>query len=168
MLSHDIDIRRVDRSFDPILRNLWDHYVYDMAEWFMLETDEDGRYPYAGEKLWDEGVDVYVAYRGRVPVGFGVVGSAAAHIGEPSAKDLHEFFVVRRHRRSGTGRALASHIWEAYPGPWLVRVYQGNLPALPFWRDAIREFTDGQFREEVRSLQDRAWSYFTFDSAGGS
>jgi hypothetical protein len=55
-----------------------------------------------------------------------------------------------------------------YRGRWLVRVFQGNLPALPFWRGAIAEYSDHAFREDVRIIRDRPWSYFTFDNSARS
>ena len=154
----------MDQSHDAILRNLFEFYLHDMAEWFEFESGEDGTYAYATEKFWSDRYDVYFAYAGRIPIGFALVGPAEPYIGDPRAKDFEEFFVVRRHRREGVGRALASHIWNAYPGGWLIRVYQGNLPAMPFWRAAIADYTGGNFQEEVRDAEDRPWSYFTFDS----
>ena len=164
MVPIDIKILRVDRSHDPILRNLLEFYLHDMAEWFEFESGEDGRYTYATEKFWGDDHDVYFAYAGSIPIGFGLVGPAEPYTDSPETKDLEEFFVVRRHRRSGVGRAVAAHIWDANPGGWLVRVYQGNLPALPFWRGAIADYTRGEFGEEVRAVGDRSWSYFTFNT----
>ena len=160
-----IDIRRVDRSQDPVLRNLFEHYLHDMAEWFQFDYGPEGSYSYATEAYWDHGVEAYFAYAGEIPIGFGLVGSAAAFTGDADAKDLDEFFVARRYRRNGLGRELAHHLWNAYPGRWLVRVFQGNLPALPFWRGAIAGYTNGEYREEVRTVRERQWSYFTFDNS---
>jgi predicted acetyltransferase len=158
-----LDIRRVDRSQEAVVRNLMEHYCHDMAEWFLLDANEDGNYSYAAQKIWNDIVHVYLAYRGRIPVGFALIGSAEPFGGDSQAKDLDEFFVVRRHRRGGIGQALATHVWEQYPGKWLVRVYQGNRPAIPFWQRAIARYTDGRFLEEERSVSGRAWSYFSFE-----
>ena len=161
----DIKMLRVDRSHDPVLRNLLALYLHDMAEWFEFESEEDGSYTYATEKLWRDDHAVYFAYAGSIPIGFGLVQPAESYIEAPHAKDLEEFFIVRRHRRSGVGRALAAHIWDANPGDWLVRVYQDNLPALPFWRGAIAAYTGGDFHEEVCVVGDRHWSYFNFNTS---
>lgn len=168
MLPTDFEIRRVDRSSDPILGNLLELYCHDMSEWFLNDTDESARYDYPMQRQWDAGVQVHLAYAGKMPIGFALVGSAAAFTGDKRALDLDEFFVVRRHRRSGVGLALARHVWDTYPGPWLVRVFQGNLPALPFWRAAITEYTGGAFEEEVRDVGERRWSYFTFEARAGA
>ena len=50
------------------------------------------------------GVHVYLAYHKQIPIGFGLVGSAEAFISDADVKDLDEFFVVRRYRRSGVGQ----------------------------------------------------------------
>ncbi len=164
MLPTDLDIRRVDRSSDPVLRNLLELYCHDMGEWFLNDTDADGRYDYPMQRHWDAGVQVHLAYAGKIPIGFALVGSAAEFTGNERARDLDEFFVVRRHRRSGVGRAFARRVWDAYPGLWLVRVFQGNLPALPFWRGTITDYTGGEFAEEIRTVGERRWSYFTFEA----
>jgi predicted acetyltransferase len=161
-----MDIRRVDRSQAPVVDNLLELYCHDMAEWFLVDAHEDGRYAYPAEEVWNDGVDVYLARLDRVPIGFALVGSAEPYVGDPSVKDLDEFFIVRRHRRGGLGQALATHVWNAYPGQWLVRVFQGNRPALPFWRAAIGRYTGGGYSEEERDVNGRRWSYFRFDRAG--
>ncbi|MEZ5558616.1 MAG: hypothetical protein R3E86_08765 [Pseudomonadales bacterium] len=164
-MAEDIEFRQVDESQDPVLRNLLNLYMHDMAEWFLFDSEEDGRYTYATEPLWESGVGVHIAYNGRIPVGFGLVASAAEYSDVPGARDLEEFFVVRRYRREGVGRAFANHLWDLYRGPWVVRVYQRNLPALPFWRATVSAYTDGRFVERILSVRDRPWSYFSFDSA---
>jgi predicted acetyltransferase len=160
-----IEVRQADRSHETIVQNLLEHYCHDMAEWFLLDAHEDGNYRYPPDRVWNDETDVHLAYLGGIPIGFALVGSAAPYAADTGAKDLKEFFVVRRHRRSGIGRLLAERVWDRYPGNWLVRVYQGNRPALPFWRSAIGAYTGGAFAEEVRVVTDRSWSYFTFDGA---
>jgi predicted acetyltransferase len=158
-----IEVRQVDRSCEAIVRNLLEHYCHDMAEWFLLDAHEDGSYRYLPDQVWSDGVDVHLAYLSGIPIGFALVGSAAPYAADAGAKDLKEFFVVRRHRRSGIGRMLAERVWNLYPGKWLVRVYHGNRPALPFWRAAIGAYTGDAFAEEVRTVEGRSWSHFTFD-----
>lgn len=157
-------MQQVDRSADPVLRNLFEHYLHDMAEWFGFDTREDGAYGYPTDQLWDQGCDVFLAYSALVPVGFAIVNGAGARVPGATGRDLKEFFVVRRYRRDGVGDAFARHVWDQYPGPWLVRVYQGNLTALPFWRRVVADYTGGNFRESQHRADGRDWTYFTFDS----
>ena len=162
----DFIVRRVDRSHDTTLQNLFEHYLHDMAEWFQFDYAPNGRYALDPAIYRNSGAEVWFAYAGEIPIAFAVVGSAHTFIDDANAKDLDEFFVVRRYRRVGVGREVAQLIWDAYPGRWLVRVYQGNLPALPFWRSAIADYTDHAAREDVRIVRDRPLSYFTFTSRG--
>ena len=57
---------------------------------------------------------------------------------------------------------VAEHVWSLYPGKWVVRVFQHNLPALPFWRVAVSGYTDGVYEEDFREVEGNGWSYFTF------
>ncbi len=165
MTSLRLDIHRADRSHDAILRNLLQLYCHDMAQWLLLDAKSDGVYSYPAERLWLAGNHTYLAFLDDIPIGFGLVGSASPYLEDSRATDLHEIFVVRRHRRSGVGRTLAAHIWNRHPGKWLVRVYQGNPAALPFWRTTIADYTGGAYLEESRRISDKPWSWFTFDSA---
>jgi predicted acetyltransferase len=51
--------------------------------------------------------------------------------------NMAEFFVARKHRGAGVGRAAAREIFSRYPGRWEVAVARRNVRALPFWRDTI-------------------------------
>lgn len=168
MLPDNFSVRRIDQSSDAVLANLFEHYLYDMAEWFDLDTNIDGRYAYSTASIWERKLDVFFACAGELPIGFGIVGSAQTWIGEEETRDMHEFFVLRRYRRRGVGEAFASHIWDQYRVPWLVRVLQRNAPALPFWRRAVELYTGTRYREETRTTGDRSWSYFTFDVTAGA
>ncbi|MCZ6852674.1 MAG: hypothetical protein O7G86_02040 [Gammaproteobacteria bacterium] len=153
---------QVDRSSDQILKNLMEHYLHDMAEWFEFDSREDGSYSYDTNQFWNDGVAVFLAYSDTVPIAFAIVGSGEKWIGDKTAHDLTEFFVIRRYRRKAVGRILAEHVWGKYPGKWVVRVFQRNLPALPFWRAAVSVYTGGAFDEDIREMEGHRWSYFTF------
>jgi len=165
MLPTGFQVVLVDESADPILHNLFEFYLHDMAEWFEFDQTIAGNYTYDTNEVWQSGIDVHFLYHGKIPVGFGLVGSAEEWLPGKSAKDMDEFFVVRRHRRSRLGRAFATYLWESYRGPWLVRVLQNNLPAIAFWRSIIASHTDGHYREDKHKIKERHWSHFTFNSS---
>ena len=167
MSETPIRMQRVGRGADSVLKNLFEHYMHDMAEWFEFDTNEEGAYAYPTEELWEHDVAVFLAYSGVVPVAFALVEAAGTRVPGSNARDLKEFFVVRRYRRSGVGRTFAAYVWNEFPGEWLVRVYQGNRPAIPFWREVIEDYTEGRFREHTLDSKGRAWSYFTFSSENG-
>lgn len=165
MLPDGFRIVQVEEGADPILGNLFELYLHDMAEWFEFDTTPEGNFAFATkQEIWDKGIDVHFLYFGEIPVGFGLVGSAENFNCQSDTKDMDEFFVVRRYRRSGIGREFANDLWSKYPGRWLVRVFQKNLPAIPFWRSSVARFTEGRYDEETLEVNERLWSYFRFDT----
>lgn len=162
MLREGFDVVQASREQDPVLRNLFEFYLHDLAEWFRFDQLPDGRYTQSTNQYWREGHDVYFLYAEDIPVGFGLIGPAEEWLPGLEAYDMEEFFVARRHRRTGIGKEFAGSLWQSHPGDWLVRVFQPNQPALPFWRNVISDFTDGSFSEETREKAGHNWSYFRF------
>jgi predicted acetyltransferase len=157
-----VRIARANRSHSATLTPLLEQYCRDMQQWLAVAPNRAGGFTYPLEAAWNEGTHVYLAYVDELPVGFALVGSARRRGGDPSAKDMVEFFVSGQARRNGVGRTIAAHLWLQYPGSWLVRVYQGNTPAMRFWASTISACTGGRYREAVRSISGKPWSYFTF------
>jgi predicted acetyltransferase len=168
MLREGLSVVRADPGQDPILRNLFEFYLHDMAEWFRFDQLPDGRYTHSTDPYWEADHDVYLLHAQDIPIGFGLIGPADQWLPEAGARDMDEFFVVRRHRRSGIGREFAEDLWRRYPGRWLVRVFQPNRPALPFWRQAVTGFTGGRFVEQILEKNGNLWSHFLFQSEARS
>ena len=165
MLPEDFRIIPFEERAIPLLENLLRLYYYDMSEWFGFDTDETGAFSIDLAPYLAEGFTIFLAFSGKLPVGFAVVQSAEK-TGNPDGFDVKEFFILRKFRRTGAGHALARHLWDAFPGSWVVRVYGNNRPAIPFWRKTIATYTSDQFKEETRSLDNGAWVYFFFQNDG--
>jgi len=60
---------------------------------------------------------------------------------------MDQFFVLKRYRRTGAGRALARHLLFSHPGLWEVGQMPGNVAATAFWRRVIGEVTGEHFVE---------------------
>jgi predicted acetyltransferase len=149
-----------------VLRNLFEHYLHDMGEWFEVDTRADGSYSYDTSSVWKNGYDAYLAKVGDSIAGFALVGSAVEW-GGIDVQDVREFFVIRRFRRNGLGQRMATLLWNERPGEWLVRVLELNAPAVLFWRAAISNYSRGRHEEEERIVKGRAWRFFKFVSTGG-
>src|SRR5215467_1975859 len=160
-----VSISRMGPESDVVLRDLFEHYIHDMAEWFDIDTKADGSYSYDTSALWRDGCRAYLARIGDSIAGFAVVGSAVQWLGDVGACDVREFFIIRRFRRSGLGLTMATLLWNERPGEWLVRVLQSNVPAVLFWRPAISGYSQGSYTEESRNIDGRAWRFFRFASA---
>lgn len=168
ILREGFDVVRSDQSSDSTLRNLFEFYLHDLAEWFKFDQLPDGRYTESTERYWQDGHHVYLLHADGIPVGFALIGPADESLPGSSGMDMNEFFLVRRHRRGGVAKAFARHVWQLHPGPWLIRVYRANEPALPFWRKVISQHTAGNYVEETREKNGNPWSYFSFDTSDGS
>jgi predicted acetyltransferase len=164
MSPSSLSISKMGPESDVLLRNLFEHYIHDMAEWFEIDTKPDGSYSYDTSQVWENGYDAYLATAGNSIVGFALVGSAIEWLGDVGAHDVHEFFVIRRFRRSGFGRRMATHLWNERPGEWLVRVLESNVHAVRFWRTTISGHVHGSYAEEGRIVHGRPWLYFRFVS----
>jgi predicted acetyltransferase len=164
--SPPLSISKIGPESDVLLRNLFEHYIHDMSEWFEIDTKADGSYSYDTSSVWANGYDAYLAKVGDSIAGFALVGSAQEWLGDIGAYEVHEFFVIRRFRRTGCGRKMATLVWNQRPGEWLVRVLEANAPAVLFWRTAIATHSPGSCKEEVRIVNGRPWRFFRFVGAG--
>jgi predicted acetyltransferase len=159
-----ISIAAVGRESNALLSNLFEFYMHDMAEWFRFDTSPDGRYNYDLAAHWDRGDRAYLARVDGAPAGFALVGPTPEWLDDPTAADVGEFFVIRRYRHLGLGDRLAHTIWDAQPGRWRVRVFEGNVPAVPFWRRIIGAYTNHTHTEERRFNNGRHWAVFGFSN----
>jgi predicted acetyltransferase len=157
-------IERVGVESEEILANLLQHYLHDMSEFFPIDVGADGRYRYDTTPHWDNGDPVYLARADGALAGFAIVASAERWIGEAGVNDVKEFFVLRRHRRSGVGEAMARAIWGNHRGPWLVRVLEANAPAAAFWRRMIDQYTGGRYAEQRFAPDGRTRIFYRFDN----
>lgn len=162
VLPDDFRIERQPPDAAPVLVNLMEHYLYDMAEWFGFDSAADGAYHYDAGNCWDGDRAVYFACTGDIPIGFALVWPSEWAEAPAGARDVKEFFVMRRHRHAGVADRLAGHIWDEYPGPWVVRVFAGNRPAVPFWRRIVAEYSGGAFVEQTVHDHDKDWIYLGF------
>ncbi len=115
-MSRSLVISKIGSESDILLRNLAEHYCHDMSEWFDLDTGADGRYSYDTASVWANRYDVYLAKVDKSIAGFALIGSASEWLGDVGTHDVHEFFSMRRFRRQGIGRRMASFLWHEYPG----------------------------------------------------
>ena len=161
---HQLSITEISSETSQTFDNLFNYYLHDMAQWFKFETNDQGRYVTNRASPLITGEQVYLAHIDNNPAGFAIVGSAKTWTGEASSHDMAEFFVLRRYRQTGVALELAAAVWDRYPGQWLVRVFKGNLSAIPFWNNAVAQYTGGNFKTELRNENSKDWQFFTFNA----
>jgi len=151
-----------------VLSNLLELYSHDLSEVFNLELGANGRFGY--EKLplyWSESERrfPFLIRAGTRLAGFALVTRGSPASDDPNDFDIAEFFVLRRHRRSGVGRRAAFLLWNRFVAHWIVRVSEGNQNGLRFWASVIAEYTRGTAVEVTRPGSPHAWRVFMFNSA---
>ena len=99
--------------------------------------------------------------------GFALISERSKVTGKSGVFDVTEFFVLRRFRRQGVGRAAAFAAFDRFGGPWEVRQREENSNATAFWRRTIDEHTRGDY-EETRWVRPQ-WSEIvqTFSTGSG-
>jgi len=157
----DLQVEAAGTAQQPLIEAMLQLYTHDFSEhWSGTprgELGEDGRFaPYPIDDYWREDGRVPLLFRraGR-PVGFALL-NRFAHSGLPVDISMAEFFVVRKHRRSGLGRVALDTILDRHRGLWEVAVVRRNLAALAFWQSAL-EGSHAVSGLEWRDQRDARW-----------
>ena len=128
------------------LQHMLEFYQYELSDIWEQEADAEARYGFNLEPYRNsDRFHAHVALEGSQFVGFALVAPAVVSRKEGSWMD--QFFILKKYRRCGAGRALATHVFHSHPGQWEVGQVPGNRAAQAFWRRVIASETDGQFVE---------------------
>ena len=153
----NIDLIEASPDDALVLENLLQLYSYDFSEILGTDVDDAGRFGFISiDYTWDDDrshaflVKVDSAY-----AGFAIVRRGAYLSGDPDVMDIDEFFVMRRYRRLGVGREVATRLFDRFPGQWEVREVAPNVAAQSFWRNVIDAYTNG--RHDERVVDDERW-----------
>ena len=135
-----------------LLQNLFQLYTHDFSEFWAVsahgELGADGRYadyplePYFTRAGWS----AWLLTAGEAPAGFALINDMA-HSGLAARRSMAEFFVARKHRGQGAGRAAARALIAAEPGSWEIAVARANTGALAFWRKVAGACAAGPVEE---------------------
>ena len=156
----DVEVAGPERR--EAIASLFQLYTHDFSEHWAGgpegDLGEDGRFePYPF-------LDSYWSEAGREPLliradgklaGFALVNTFA-HSGRPADFSMAEFFVARKHRRSGVGQAAACEIIRSRPGQWEIAVVRKNVGAQAFWRRVAAAAAEGPVEE--LDLADDHWN----------
>ncbi len=138
---------RIARPEDlPALEQMLELYQYDLSDIWDQDLDANGRYGYDLSRHREgRRSHAYVALDDGRYVGFALV--APAVVTRTEGNWMEQFFILKKHRRTGVGAALALHVLKSHPGLWEVGQIPGNRAAQAFWREVIGQATGGSFVE---------------------
>ncbi|MGE0152998.1 MAG: GNAT family N-acetyltransferase [Reyranellaceae bacterium] len=131
----------------PALERLLQLYLHDFSSLAPQESrfghiGEDGRIADDTlERYWRPGRQAFSIRADGHRAGFALVNDWAPSGGKPD-QVLAEFFVARKYRRCGVGRAAAHALFRQLDGTWELAVTTYNAPALLFWRRTLASLQD--------------------------
>lgn len=159
-----ITVTQPSRSERDLVRRMMELYLYDFSEFDGSDLDEHGMFGYGDlDYFWFE--ETHAAFVVRVDghlAGFVLVDNEV--VIEGNERSITEFFIVRKYRRQGVGRAVARRVFDELPAKWEVRVIEANIPAQGFWRRAIAEYTKNRFDERALAGEEWTGPVFWFDN----
>ncbi len=144
---------KASAAYKAVIKNLMQFYMYDFSEYISTDVEEDGLFAAYNnlEDYWEqpENKFPYVIKNEEKHVGFVLIRFIES--GERNYFSIAEFFIMRKYRRLGIGKAVAAQIFDLYKGQWEVFQKESNKPAQIFWNKVINEYTKGQFKERFEN-----------------
>ncbi len=132
-----------------IIQNLIQFYIYDFSEYTKCDVENDGLFsPYSYlDDFWEEKNNKfpYIIKKDGKYIGFVLVKFLESK--ERNYFSIAEFFILRKYRLEGIGKAIAVQVFDLHKGNWEVYQKDSNKPAQIFWKKVINEYTKGQFNE---------------------
>lgn len=165
-MVRDFTLRPIRASEVGAVRSLVQLYIYDLggAYW---DVERNGAFAPARwhRRFWTgRGRHLFVMrVRGRL-AGFALVRERA-HFAGAAAREIAEFFVLRKYRRRGVGTRAAAELLTRFPGRWELSELSWNVAAQRFWRRVIRRVAVGGYTERRRRHGDLTNVVQHFDTA---
>jgi predicted acetyltransferase len=132
----DVELETVDEADKAVLARLLELYRYDMSEFRPYPLTDHGIYGYRF-------LDIYFLKSDReacfIRVGGELAGFTMTRALTDGTRTVAEFFVVRRWRRRGIGRAVAHQVFARHPGPWEVAFDDANVAGNAFWPEVCAQ-----------------------------
>ncbi len=156
----DLKLLRLDKvkshNDEPFI-NLQQLYEFEFSSVTGYGLNERGLYDqsYLMSHWSKVGVDIYVLYYDRLPIGFVVVNLSSMIDDDQNKRDIAEFFVMPSFRKQGIGEWMAHSIFRKYKFSWEVRQFPNLEAARRFWLCVIDKFTSGHYSE--LSMDNEKW-----------
>ncbi|HAU0262623.1 TPA: GNAT family N-acetyltransferase [Legionella pneumophila] len=161
------EIKLIPASLDeyPIIQNMTSYYAYDVSEYMGWAQEKNGTQNIGVDyiKYWQEDntFPFIIKYQDEL-VGFVIIDKKVSN----PANDFNmaQFFILRQFKGKGIGRHIAYQCFNQFFGKWEVFVMPGNEGAYRFWRKIINDYTQHQFSEFTRAIDQYDRNIFEFSS----
>jgi predicted acetyltransferase len=159
----NVNLKKAELSDKLILDNLLQFYMYDFTQFLDFDLSDEGLYKkyIVDDYFINPEKSAFLVRIDNKLAGFVLVSAETILTQNQGGKCVKEFFVMRRYRRKGIGRIVASKIWDLYPGKWEMKVERTNKSAQQFWEAAIRDYPNKEgFRKQ--ECNTHGWSGVVF------
>lgn len=159
-----VDLREPSRADRTLIRRMMELYLHDFSEFDGSDLDEHGLFSYGDLDYFyfEPTHTAFIITVNEKLAGFVLIDNEVCING--NERSLTECFVLRKYRKQGVAKQVATEVFNRFPARWEVRVIQANLPAQAFWRKVIAEYTKGVFRETALDNEDWTGPVFSFDN----
>lgn len=135
-----------------VIENLVQFYIYDFSEYVNCDVEANGLFaPYPGlNDYWQQDDKFpYIIMQEEKYIGFVLVKFIQA--AERSYFSIAEFFIMKKYRQQGIGKAVAMQVFNLHRGQWEVYQRETNKPAQLFWHKVISAYTKDKFKERFEN-----------------
>ena len=140
MTDQTVKIVAADHTQKPIIENLLQLYLYDMAAQSGFPLNAQGRYEYDFlDRFWEH---PYLIQKDGEIAGFCMVISHCPIRERSPCWFMAEFCILRPYQRSGTGRSALLAVFERHPGAWEISWGKDNEPAGSFWQSVTPKMNE--------------------------
>ncbi|MDE6596719.1 MAG: GNAT family N-acetyltransferase [Oscillospiraceae bacterium] len=161
----NINIEPILLEQKSVFVQMMELYMYDFSE---FSDDDINKYGYFGYSH----IDDYWNENGRYPffiradeklAGLVLVRSCCEYNNLIDPHNIAEFFVMKKYRHKGVGKAASMKIFDMFRGGWEISQWSNNLPAQKFWKKVIAEYTNGKYN--TFTVTEKNVVGFTFDNS---
>ena len=118
------------------LARMLELYQYELSDIWDQDLDSAGEYGYALDRYWErDGHFTYIVLADGKYAGFALVDGQVKLSGGDFWMD--QFFVLKKYRRQGVGRALARHAFAQHSGRWQIGQMAQTIAALGFHHSLV-------------------------------
>lgn len=151
-----IDIRKVRNNEKEKLENLMQLYLHDLSLYFPIEFNfKTCRYEYDLSKYFNNNSAYFIKDNNNI-VGFILVDDNSNNNYE-----ISEIFVLNNFKRNKIGEEAVIKVFDKYKGNWTIKAVPSSPVAESFWKKAINNYTNGNYKLEHTGKYDRAEFYFS-------
>ncbi len=164
----DIRVEPILLEQKSVLIQMMELYNYDFSEFSQDDLNEYGYFGYAHiDDYWNEEGrhPFFIRVDGKL-AGLVLVRSCCEHNDLPNPHNIAEFFVMKKYRNNGVGRAAAVKVFDRFPGSWEISQWTNNLPAQRFWQKVVAQYTHGNYRTFTAPEKDEVG--LTFDNSANA